>query len=324
MLQKISQSAIAVIGAGMAGLTAAGMLQEAGFRVTVFDKGRGPGGRMAVRRTDSGFSFDHGAQFFTARNPDFHELLGRHEAVSDWHPVMASSRVLDTDGWRVGVPAMNALPKALAAGLDLRVATQVVSLQFDADGWKLRTGAGEREGPFDLVLLAVPAPQALGLAAGLDGPLADTIRRVAIDPCWAVMAGFREPLDPGYDVFTAAEGAIAWMAFNNSKPGRPRDGTSLVIHASPDWSRVNLELDKADAAQRLLGFAAERFGQPLPEPVYLEAHRWRYAKTRIPAGRAFLASETLPVLVCGDWCLGARVEYAFESGRAAALALIET
>jgi len=55
---------IAVVGAGMAGITCARTLQQAGHQVTVFEKSRGLGGRMATR--DSAFgSFDHGAQYFT-------------------------------------------------------------------------------------------------------------------------------------------------------------------------------------------------------------------------------------------------------------------
>ncbi|OYX00993.1 MAG: deoxyribodipyrimidine photolyase, partial [Caulobacter vibrioides] len=65
---------IAIIGAGMAGLSCAQALSAAGHAVQVLDKGRGPGGRMSTRRikTPQGqVSFDHGAQFFTVRDPEF-------------------------------------------------------------------------------------------------------------------------------------------------------------------------------------------------------------------------------------------------------------
>jgi predicted NAD/FAD-dependent oxidoreductase len=69
-----SGARIGIVGAGMAGLSCATLLAAAGHRVVLFDKGRGPGGRMATRRvaTDLGeVVFDHGAQYLTARDPDF-------------------------------------------------------------------------------------------------------------------------------------------------------------------------------------------------------------------------------------------------------------
>ncbi|MDO9620329.1 MAG: FAD-dependent oxidoreductase, partial [Moraxellaceae bacterium] len=40
---------IAIIGAGMSGLSCASALQQLGHNVTVFDKSRGMGGRMSTR-----------------------------------------------------------------------------------------------------------------------------------------------------------------------------------------------------------------------------------------------------------------------------------
>ena len=65
---------VVVIGAGIAGLIAAGELKRAGLHVLVLDKGRGVGGRIATRRI-GGATFDHGAQFITQRNPRFAAVL---------------------------------------------------------------------------------------------------------------------------------------------------------------------------------------------------------------------------------------------------------
>lgn len=65
---------IGVIGAGIAGLSCAGMLQTAGHAVMVFDKGRGVGGRIATRRVrapSGDVAIDHGAQYFTMCEPRF-------------------------------------------------------------------------------------------------------------------------------------------------------------------------------------------------------------------------------------------------------------
>ena len=65
---------IIVVGAGLSGLSAARELSSRGHDVTVFDKGRGVGGRLATRRAGSAV-FDHGAQFFTARSDEFQQQV---------------------------------------------------------------------------------------------------------------------------------------------------------------------------------------------------------------------------------------------------------
>ncbi len=114
----------------MAGIVCARTLAQAGRRVTLFDKSRRPGGRMATRESPFG-SFDHGAQYFTVRDKRFQQAL---DTVPGIHrPWSATSvRVLDPLGhvleaglpggephW-VGVPGMRSLPEAWAAGLEPR------------------------------------------------------------------------------------------------------------------------------------------------------------------------------------------------------------
>ena len=60
----------------------------------------------------------------------------------------------------------------------------------------------------------------------------------------------------------------------------------------------------------------------MPNPVYLSGHRWRYAFVEKSLGVACLSGGNHRIAACGDWCLGARVEAAFLSGRAAAEAVL--
>ena len=147
---------IAVIGAGLAGLTCAHALREAGLAPRVFEKSRGLGGRLATRRTD-GLAFDHGAQFMTARGAPFAEWLdgavARGEAA-EWRPD-------GLDGGRrryVGVPKMNAPLRHLADGLEPAVRTEVAAVARDDGGWRLKLADGTATEPFDRVICTAPAP----------------------------------------------------------------------------------------------------------------------------------------------------------------------
>ena len=76
-----------------------------------------------------------------------------------------------------------------------------------------------------------------------------------------------------------------------------------------DAKRVQAKLTKAFA--EITGIRAE--------PAHAEVHRWRYAKTEKPLGQSFLWDAKARVGLCGDWCLGHRVENAFVSGLELAL-----
>lgn len=306
-------SPIAIVGAGIAGLAAARRLADAGHPVAVFDKGRGLGGRMATRRAD-GFAFDHGAQFFRVRG----EAMGA--ALSAWTAAGAAAAWFD-DAF-VGLPGMTAPARALADGLDVRTGVTVSGLSRDADGWTIRQADGPVEhaanGRFGAVLLAVPAPQALPLAAsaGVAMPgLADAVYA----PCWALMLGYPGRVPGIADRIEPTDGILSWVARNASKPGRG-EGEAIVAHATPAWSRKNLERDAA-AIPALLSVPLAGLGLDIHAASYVAAHRWRYALVETPAGTPFL-SDPSGLHACGDWCLGGRVEAAFDSGWAAAGAIV--
>ena len=83
MLIQKNKPTIAIIGAGLAGLNLARQLSDVA-EVVVFEKSDKLGGRMATHPAN-GFSFDHGAQFFTAKNDAFKTLVQALESRA-WLP----------------------------------------------------------------------------------------------------------------------------------------------------------------------------------------------------------------------------------------------
>jgi renalase len=309
----MSTGKIAVIGAGLAGLTCARRMAGAGWAVTVFDKGRVAGGRIATRRAELA-AWDHGAQYFTVRDPGFERLVERAQAagqLATWQPRWPGGEQEEKRLW-VGVPGLSAFPRWLAGGLDVVSRTRILSLSRRASGWTLTDDAGTDFSGFDLVVLAIPAPQAAVLAEGhttLDGVVA----AVRMDPCWAVMAAFERPVETGIDADWSPDPVLPWLARNNSKPGR----TGLdawVLHADAGWSREHLDDDPGLVQAALLGRLAERLSLRLPPVVANEAHRWRHARVVEPLGEDCLVDPAAGIAFCGDWCLDARVEAAFISG----------
>lgn len=291
---------IAVIGAGMAGMTCARALADAGVSPVIFEKSRGLGGRLATRRADD-WRFDHGAQFVTARGEGFRTFLETHAAR--WAPDGASG------DWFVGTPEMNALVKPMAEDLDVRLG-QAVTPERDGDGWRVNDAV------FDRVVSTAPVVQARVLFPDMQEPLS----AVEVAPCWTLMAAFEDEVD--WPVMARSrEDDLIWIARNASKPQRDAAKECWVVHASPAWSAANLELEKEAARDRMLDLLRTARGD-LPAIAYSVAHRWRYAMTTTPLGRPHAMSEDETLLIGGDWCLGARVEDAWESGHAMAAAIL--
>ncbi|MBA4009299.1 MAG: hypothetical protein C0486_11025 [Erythrobacter sp.] len=304
---------ILIIGGGMAGLSAATALAGTAARITVLDKGRGPGGRMAARRVEIAgdqVSFDHGAQYFTARDPAF------RAAVAAWEQAGVAARwpVAGDDAW-VGTPGMNACVRHMAAGLDVRWNMRAERLRRDGAVWQVE--AGETVFTAATVLVAVPAEQAAVLLAEAAPDFAARAAGIASAPCWAVMASFAERL-PLADTLRSDTGLISWAARNSAKPGRA-GGETWVIHASPARSRELIDLPKDAVARILLGdFFASTGTAPTP-PQHLDAHRWLYAQPETRKSEGPLYDPELRIGIAGDWLHSPRVEGAWLSGRAVAL-----
>ena len=308
---------IAIIGAGMAGLACATELSRAGRDVTLIDKGRGPGGRMATRRTEIGgetVRFDHGAQYFTARESGFQEQVARWESEG----VVARWPAAGEDAW-VGTPAMNAPIKALAEPFEVQWAARVTDIAKGEQGWLLNVDDEIHE--FDSVVVAIPAEQAAELLERVHAEFADRARRTKSRPCWALMVHFAHRLECG-DVMRGGEDeTVSWAARNGAKPGR--DGSeSWVVHGSPDWSAAHLE-EEAESVAGLLLDAFLHQAKVMPQaPLHMAAHRWRFAMAKPVEGPDALWDADARLGVAGDWLIAPRVEAAWLSGTRLARAIL--
>ena len=321
---------IAIIGAGAAGAMAAYQLVAQGHAVRVFDKSRGAGGRMATRRVADA-SFDHGAQYLTLRDPALAQLRDRWVSdglLREWGtaPDLPDAQHPPDPRW-VPCPGMNALPKALLAGVSVDYQATVTRLERHDGGWSLGLIEGSVveggvvdggvDATFDVVILALPAPQAAELLPQ-HSSFATAIASVRMAPCWAVLATTSQPLQMADSLAIEDGGPLAWVARNSSKPARAPAPQTLVLHAGEEWSHTHLEAAPAVVAAQLWAAFAERIGMALVPPDYLAAHRWRYARVPVPLGQACLWDEDLRLGVCGDWCIAGRVEAALQSGAAMA------
>ncbi len=338
---------IAIVGAGMAAIACARTLVQAGHRVTVLEKSHRVGGRMATRGSAFG-TFDHGAQYFTVRDPRFAMALKTTPTLCkpwsantvqmlDEHGHLAAAVMPPGESHWVPVPGMNMLPQRWAKPMldsqRIELQTRVIAIEPDALNprkWQLQT-AGALDtvhvySGFDAVVLAVPAPHAQNLLTGCSAAasILQHTRRVSIAPCWTLMLAFPQAVQPGllslgpqWNAARSTHHRIAWLARESSKPGRGSI-ERWTVQASAQWSQDHVQDDASRIEAKLLKAFAEVTGIHA-QPAHVDTKRWLHAQTIVPLGQSHLWDAKAGLGLCGDWCLGHRVEDAFISGLEMAL-----
>ncbi|MCS6793300.1 MAG: FAD-dependent oxidoreductase [Oscillatoriaceae bacterium SKW80] len=344
---------IAVIGAGMAGLTCAQQLQQAGYSVVVVEKSRGVGGRVATRRVGN-TRVDHGARYLEPKSELLRRLvlvLRSRGIVDIWtdttyavNPITGKLSVAEAGGWclyYVAPEGMNAVGKFLASDLNIWLNRRVQRLAAkDGKIWYLTLEAANEDAqtPTELtaraVVVAIPAPQALILLAPLTDLPAEFLRKVRYaeyQPCISVLAAypaFRQQdmaqRDVGWRaVIFPKESQLAWIGWDSSKRALSAQPV-FVLHSSPEFAQQYLDAeDLQPAAQALIAEAAKFLLPWGNSPEWMQVHRWRYAFPSYPLSETCLSAATpLPLVCCGDWCGGDVggnfIESALNSGIAAA------
>jgi renalase len=342
---------IAIIGAGVAGLAAAGELAWAGHAPTLFEKSRGVGGRVATRRVGA-FTIDHGAQIVKA--PTLHTLALVGEVAGattladpvwvfteDGPPRPGDPTLADEPLW-VYPGGNTALARHMAAGLTIRLTTAVTAMRREGAGYMIRDAAGVLAGPFDAVLLTAPAPQSAAIIAssdldpGVRSELLAALAPVRYRPCLSIALAYpRRPALPWYALLNVdRRHPIAWLACEHAKPGRAPEGQSLMlaqmahVWSEAHWDTLPKGLYGGDGpampapAAEVHALVAALVGAGLGEPLWADVHRWRYALCDAPCGPAALEGRR-GIYLAGDLEAGqGRVHLALESGWAAARRII--
>ena len=317
-------SRIAVVGSGLSGLVVARDLAR-NHDVTIFEKSRGVGGRMATRNAGD-FEFDHGAQFFTARTDAFRKFLEpfiETGVVSVWRPTFAELRGAEMSGIRqwdvsmphyVASPGMNALAKTLARDLDVRNGVTISPAQRSNGHWSLSDAEGAQLGSFDWVIITTPAAQTAVLAREHPG-----LREIAEDAemlgCFALMLGFDKPRHLPWQAALVRDADISWLSVNSSKPDRAANFT-MVAHSTNAWAQAHMDDDIDIVQAHLVAEVSRVTGADCDNATHCDVQRWRYANIDRQRGPEYFLDAAERIAACGDWFIRGRVEAAFSSAQA--------
>lgn len=271
-------------------------------------------------------SYDHGAQYLTARSAQFRAFIDElcsSGYAAPWKPVTSTGeqgggQILP---WFVGTPGMSSIVRPLAESVRIHTSRRVHTIDRTDKSWHIWFDDETVVGPFAAVAVAVPAPQAL-LLLGRVEEVAEPLARVRMSPCWSLMVRLEQRVLPDQDVYSDMSDVIRWIARNNAKPGRTTKGETIVVHASPAWSRETEDAEPELVAEELWSEVCHVLDLPPARPSQMTAHLWRFGLVDQSLGETYVYSSQQNVGVAGDWCLGRLSEHAYESGSALGRAII--
>lgn len=341
---------VAIVGAGIAGLATAYALRTRPVDVTVFEKSRGYGGRVASRGR-YGCRYDYGASYFTAPTDRVERLITAHLPTEGLVEIGRPIWEFTGDGelsrpdsprepfrkwtYRQGISRLGKLLAGFSQAT-VQTETRIKRLRFRDERWTLVDDAGRFSSAFDAVVLTPPAPQTAALlrASDVEGArfarILRAVEAVAYTSQFSFVFAFDRIVSRPGDFFglenADGEHPIAWLAFEHDKPGHVREGNSmLVVHTAPEWTAERLEREPDGLVPEVRERAENVIVADLRYPAWYDVQRWRYARpTSALEGEMVAAGSAIGLFLAGDYVAGeGRVGAALETGFEAAQDLEE-
>jgi predicted NAD/FAD-dependent oxidoreductase len=324
---------IAIIGAGISGLILAEELKSIA-NIKIFEKARGVGGRMSSRSFEN-FTFDFGAQFFTAKSLEFKNYIApliQQKIVEKWHANFVEidgNKITYNRQWNlanehyIASPKMNSLAKYLAKQLENSVEIILQKKISKIKKIKKIISLFDEEenlcGKFDLVILTIPSDQAIEILPKNFG-FFEILKDKKMSPCFSVMLGLKSKPKLDWDCAYLKNSKLSWIAFESSKPSRS-SSESLTLLSRNSWASENLERDLQEIKNELIAEFEYATNSKITDILHSDIHRWKYANIEKQKGEKFIYDEKNSIALASDYFIQGRIECAFQSAMALAFEL---
>lgn len=329
---------IGIIGAGLSGLTAGRILAKAGHEVTIFEKSKGYGGRMATRYAgkDLAAKMDHGLSYFGVKSDAFRKFTAElldEKLIQPWGDKFVGydgDKMLDSvpnhasEALYTSTGGMNKIGKYLGRWVDIQTETKVGGLTYFGTNrskkrsWMMNLTSSDTFGA-DAVIVALPAPQAYGIIASTVDEtnilkIVREIDEVSYRPAFSLMVGYGSQEIPEWQGIVCKNSSLEFISNENLKRDTPE--TSFVVHASESFTKENRNGDEETVSNKMLNEFAEIAGGWAASPEWHQLHFWRYSRPKKIINKPYLEleDEDAPLALVGDYLNGDTVDNAYQSG----------
>jgi len=322
---------IAIIGAGITGITLANLLQEK-YNLTVFEKSRGVGGRMATRRAEP-YQFNHGAQYFKIGNKEFKDFMQPLMVNKIIKPLKANQiEILNkkvikrtkiyNKKYFTAESKMNSVVKYLINNnLSIKLLCNIEKTLKENDKWFIIDSDKVSYGPYDWLLITIPPNQATKILYN-SFKFLDIIKKIKMRSCYSLMLGFDEIKEFDFDTALFLDEDVKWLSISK-KILEKKEYYNLLINSSFNFAEQNINGSKDKISNYLIKQVSDILQCELNNYKHRALHFWKYAMSEKNNNLGSLFDEDLKVIVCGDWCMNGKVEGAFLSAKNAANKLLK-
>lgn len=330
---------IGIIGAGISGLTAGRYLAKQGHEVTIIEKSKGYGGRMATRYAgnDQSSKMDHGLSHFTPESTHFQQFTaelmeeglvkrwGDSIALYDGEKFYSKNPNNPNVASFTAVNGMNSIGKYLSRWVDVKTETKAGGLTYIGShrrkkrSWMINlTGGSTFEA--DAVIIATPASQAYGvLQTATDEintlKIIREIDEVHYTPCYSLMAGYGDRKLPSWDGVVCKNSAFEFISNEATKKSFDQE-CSIVAQATPQFTRFLRGKDDDIVKREMLDNLATIIGGWASAPQWYQLHYWRYSRAMKVLNHPYMELEfdDAPLALIGDYFRGNTADDAYCSG----------
>ena len=310
---------IAIIGTGMTGITLADFLRKK-TRIKIFEKSRGVGGRMAIRRATP-YKFSHGAQLFKIESSSFKNFLGPLLSENIVKPsntvnVQIKNKVISklNSKYYVGVPNSNSILKFfLKNDLSLNLSCKIQRIKRFKKKWYIYDSDKVSYGPFDWLVLSIPPRQAVDIICK-DFKYLNTLKKIKMKSCFSLMLGFKEFKTLSYDKALLIDEDVSWLSVDKTSDGNS-NFYNVLINSSYNYANKNIKGCHEKISNYLIKKTSDILNYKLNNHDYKSLHFWRYATSEKNNNYGSFLDESNNIIVCGDWCMNGKIEGAFLSAK---------
>ena len=322
---------VAVIGAGITGITLANLLQKK-FNLTVFEKSRGVGGRMATRRAEP-YQFNHGAQYFKIENKEFKDFLQPLILNKIIKPLEANQiEILNKEvikrtkiynkQYFTAESKMNSVVKYLINNnFSIKLLCKIEKIIKENDKWFIIDSGQVSFGPYDWLIITIPPNQAKEILYN-NFKFLDIIKKIKMRSCYSLMLGFDEIKEFDFDTALFLDEDVQWLSISK-KILEQKEYYNLLINSSYNFAEQNINGSKDKISDYLIKQVSDILKCKLNNYEHKALHFWKYAMSEKNNNLGSLLDEDLKVIVCGDWCMNGKVEGGFLSAKDAVNKLLK-